>query len=203
VGYQVPRTETCEEDTPPLIVNVEPTPATSPDDHLVAVVHGSLAPQDLLPAEHVVDKGSTDSHVLVDSRRDDEVTSVGPVADDPSWQARAGQGFDQAQVLVDGERQVVPCPVGKQSLSWLPNTSPQNGMRWEVRFARKDGTPYVQRSHGTKAKRAPRLLGRQARDQYEALQAARQRQTTEVFRRQYAARAGVESTHEQAIRRGG
>ena len=46
-------------------------------------------------------------------------------------------------------------------------------------------------------------MGLQAREQYEALQAARQRQTTEAFRQQYAARAGIESTHEQAIRRGG
>jgi transposase len=203
VGYKVHLTETCEEDTPHLIVNVETTPATTPDDHMVAVVHGSLAQQDLLPAEHLVDKGYTDSHVLVDSRRDYDVTIVGPVADDPSWQARAGQGFDKAQFLVDWERQVVTCPVGKQSISWLPNTYPKNGMMWEVRFARKDCTPCVQRSHCTKAKKEPRLLGLQTREQYEALQAARQRQTTEVFRRQYAARAGVESTHEQAIRRCG
>jgi hypothetical protein len=79
--------------------------------------------------------------VLVDSQRDHAVTIVGPVADDPSWQARAGQGFDKSQFLVDGERQVVTCPAGKQSLSWLPNTYPKNGMMWEVRFARTDCTP--------------------------------------------------------------
>ena len=28
------------------------------------------------------------------------------------------------------------CPMGKQSISWLPNTY-KNGMTWEVRFARK------------------------------------------------------------------
>jgi transposase len=98
---------------------------------------------------------------------------------------------------------VVTCPAGKQSISWLPNTDPKNGMTWEVRFARKDCTPCVHRSQGTKAKQEPRLLGLQAREQYEALQAARQRQTTDAFRLQYAARAGIESTHEQAIRRGG
>ncbi|WP_245537432.1 transposase [Thiocystis violascens] len=35
------------------------------------------------------------------------------------------------------------------------------------------------------------------------LQGRREEQATEAFRRQYAARAGVESTHEQAIRRSG
>ena len=48
------------------------------------------------------------------------------MADDPSWQARAGTGFDKAQFLVDWDQQVVTCPMGKQSISWLPNTYPKN-----------------------------------------------------------------------------
>jgi transposase len=203
VGYKVHLTETCDEDTPHVIVNVETTPATTPDDHMVEVVHASLAPRDLLPTEHLVDKGYTDPHVLVDSQRDHAVTIIGPVADDPSWQARAGQGFDKSQFLVDWERQVVTCPAGKQSISWLPNTYPKNGMTWEVRLARKDCAPCVYRSQCTKARKEPRLVGLQAREQYEALQAARQRQTTEAFQQPYAARAGIESAHEQAIRRCG
>ena len=74
----------------------------------------------------------------MESQRLYGVTLIGPVADDPSWPARAGTGFDKAQFLVDWERQVVTCPMGKQSISWLPNTYPQNGMTWEARFARKD-----------------------------------------------------------------
>jgi Transposase DDE domain len=203
VGYKVHLTETCDGDTPHVIVNVETTPATTPDDHMVAVVHASLAQHNLLPAEHLVDKGYTDAHVLVDSQRAYGVTIVGPVAEDPSWQARAGEGFDKSQFLVDWDRHVVICPAGKQSISWLPNTYPKNGMVWEARFARKDCTPCVYRSQCTKAKQEPRILGLQAREHYEMLQAARQRQTTEMFRRQYAPRAGIEGTHAQAIRRCG
>ena len=47
------------------------------------------------------------------------------------------------------------------------------------------------------------MLGLQTREEHETLQAARQRQTTEAFRQQYAARAAIEGTHEQAIRRCG
>ena len=43
----------------------------------------------------------------------------------------------------------------------------------------------------------------QVREQYEALPVARKRQTTEAFQHQHAARSGIESTHEQAIRRCG
>ena len=74
---------------------------------------------------------------------------------------------------------------------------------WEGRFARKACTPCPHRAQCTRAKKEPRLLGLQAREQYEALQTARQRQTTEEFAQQYAPRAGIEGTHAQGIRRCG
>jgi transposase len=203
VGYKVHLTETCETDTPHVIVNVETTPATTPDDHMVKRVHASLEPRALLPTAHLVDKGYTDSQVLVESQRRYGVTRIGPVADDPSWQARTATGFDTSPFRVDWERQIVTCPLGKQSISWLPHTYPKNGMPWEVRFARKDCTPCPQRAQCTRAKQEPRIVGLQTREPYEALQEARQRQTSEEFRQQYAPRAGIESTHAQGIRRCG
>ena len=98
VGYKVHLTETCEADTPHVIVNIETTPATTPDDNMVEVIHASLAPRELLPAEHLVDKGYTDAHVLVGSQREYGVEIVGPVAEDPSWQARAQGGLRQIAV---------------------------------------------------------------------------------------------------------
>src|SRR5262249_23545736 len=61
-GLQVHFTETCDEDRPRLIVNVETTPATTPDDDMIEVVHESLESHDRLPGEHLVDKGYTDAH---------------------------------------------------------------------------------------------------------------------------------------------
>ena len=203
VGSKVQLTETCDPDLPSLIVNVATTPATTPDDNMLAAVHASLAARDLLPSEHLVDKGYTDSHVLVDSRRCFGVEVVGPVADDPSWQAREGEGFAKAAFLVDWERRVVTCPAGKRSISWLPNTYPKNGMVFEARFARKDCTPCPLRARCTRAKLEPRIIGLQAREHHEALHAARHRQTTPEFRARYAPRAGIEATHEQAVRRCG
>ncbi len=130
VGYKVHFTETCDPATPHLIVNVETTPATTPDDNMVAVVHASLAARHRLPAEHLVDKGYTSAQVLLDSQRDYQVAIVGPVADDPSWQARAGEGFAKADFQVDWDRQVVTCPVGHQSGSWWRPVS-------RVRIARR------------------------------------------------------------------
>lgn len=203
VGYKAHLTETCEEDRPHLIVNVETTPATTPDDNMIEVVHESEKGRDLLPGEHLVDKGYTDSRVLIDSQRVYGVTIIGPVADDPSWQARAGEGFDKGSFAVDWDREVVTCPAGKESISWLPNSYTQNGILFEARFSRKDCTPCPSRSRCTKAEKEPRTIGLQARAQHEALQGARREQETEEFRSRYAARAGVEGTHEQANRRCG
>ena len=57
---------------------------------MIKEVHESEKRARLLPGEHLVDKGYTDSDVLVASRREYGVTIVGPVADDPGWQAHAG-----------------------------------------------------------------------------------------------------------------
>ena len=203
VGYKVHVTETCDADAPHVIVNVETTAATTPDDNMLAVIHKSLESRDLLPAEHLVDKGYTDSRVLVDSRNDHGITITGPVADDPSWQARSEEGLDKSQFVVDWDRQVVTCPAGNRSISWLPSTYPQKGTVFEARFARRDCTPCPLRSRCTRSKREPRIIGLQAREHHEALQAARKQQDTAEFQESYAARAGIEATHGQAVRRCG
>ncbi len=57
VGYEVQVTETCDPacEGPHVITNIETTPATTPDDNMVAVIHGSLVKRGLLPSEHLVE----------------------------------------------------------------------------------------------------------------------------------------------------
>ncbi len=165
IGYKVHFTETCDTDTPRLIVNVETTPATTPDDHMAAIVHQSLKERNLLPREHLVDKGYTDSQMLVNSEREYGVTIIGPVAEDPCWQAREGTGFDKSQFVVDWDHRVVTCPAGKQSISWHRHTYPASGMAFEARFARADCTPCASRARCTRAKIEPRSVGLQVREQ--------------------------------------
>jgi len=203
VGYKVHFTESCDTETPRLITNVETTPATTPDDNMVEVVHRSLKRRNLLPSEHLVDKGYTDAKVLVGSRHTYGVEIIGPVAQDPSWQARDGKGFDKSAFAIDWERKIVTCPAGKESISWLPNTYPKNGTVFEARFARRDCAPCAFRPRCTRAKQEPRILGLQTREHHDTLQTMRRRQATDEFRKEYAARAGIESTHAQAIRRSG
>jgi hypothetical protein len=90
-------------------------------------VHRSLDSRNLLPSEHLVDKGYTDATVLVASQRDYGVEIIGPVAQDPSWQSRDKAGFDKSAFAIDWEAKVVTCPAGKQSISWLPKNKPGIG----------------------------------------------------------------------------
>ena len=201
VGYKVHLTETCDADLPRLITHVATTPATTPDDNMLAPIHAALATHDLLPQEHLVDAGYTDADVLVTRQQVHGVTVIGPVALDPSWQAKAGEGFDKASFVVDWGAKRITCPAGKHSLSWLPCTDPPKLSAIHIRFARRDCLACPMRSRCTKAKIEPRELMLQTREQYEALRAARQRQATAEFKAHYAARAGVESAHAQGIRR--
>ncbi len=203
VGYKVHLTETCDPDAPRVITDVQTTPATTPDDGMVPVVHAALAARDLLPAEHLVDKGYTDAATLLESQRDRGVRLVGPVAADPSWQARAGAGFAQADFAVDWEHRVATCPAGKTSAQFRLSPHAPGVPAWEVRFARGDCTPCPARAQCTRAARDPRSLTLLPRDQDEALHAVQRAQTTDAFREAYAARAGIESTHAQAVRRSG
>jgi hypothetical protein len=68
-----------------------------------------------------------------------------------------------------------------------------------IRFAQADCRECPVRSQCVSSKRS-RSLTIRAQDQYVALQAARQRQHTEVFKAQYAKRAGVEGTISQGSR---
>jgi transposase len=202
-GYKVHLTETCDPEMPHVITNVETTVATTPDDHMLTVVHQSLAKIELLPSEHLVDMGYTGCRMLVDSQRHHGVVVVGPVVEDTSWQAQAAEGFSKADFHVDWNGQVVTCPEGKQSISWLPSTYPKGGMQFEARFARNDCAACPMRSCCTRSKVEPRIITLQAREEFEALQSARRNQAKEAFGKSYAARAGIEGTHTQAIRRCG
>lgn len=200
VGYKVHLTETCDEQTPHLITNVETTIATIPDDALPKPIHEALAKRALLPSEHFVDAGYTDAEVLASSQRDHQVKIIGPLALDPSWQARAGEGFDRANFVVDWEAESVRCPKGKRSLSWIPNTDKTKPGAVQVRFSRKDCSICEDRVRCTKSKIEPRLLLLLSREEYELVQKVRQEQTTAEFKATYGVRAGIEGTLSQGVR---
>jgi transposase len=199
-GYKAHLTETCEEDQPLLITNVETTSSTTEDFDVTETIHQHLSEKDLLPAEHLVDSGYIDARVLAESQSEHGVDLVGPARRDPSWQAKAGEGFDLACFVIDWERQSVTCPQGKTTTGWTPHLDEQGEPRIQARFSILDCRTCPSRDKCVRSQTRPRTLRFRPKEQHLALQNARLRMATDKFKQAYAPRAGVEGTISQGAR---
>jgi len=202
-GYRVHVTETCEDDQPLLITNVETSVSTTPDGELTESIHQHLDEKRLLPGEHLVDQGYVDAQVVVESKEEHQIEVIGRVRRDTSWQGRAREGFDISCFAIDWEAQQVTCPEGKQSRYWSRSHDLFDNAVIHVRFAKVDCLACSKRAHCTRSRDGPRSLKLRGRDEHEALQQARERQETEAFKKKYKRRAGVEGTISQGTRRFG
>lgn len=199
-GYKVHLTETCDEDLPHLLIHVETTSATTQDMEMTGTIHQALADKRLLPSEHAMDTGYVDGAHLVTSQTTYGVELLGPVTTSPSWQAKAGQGFDHAGFTIDWQTKQATCPQGNISRKW---TLKQDGTTPEViriQFGKQDCLNCPCRNQCTTAISNPRQLVVRPQAQFEAIQMARQRQQTQEFKDRYAIRAGVEGTISQGVR---
>lgn len=64
-GYKVYLTETCDEEFPRLITNVETSSAPVADFYLTEPIHQSLEKKDLLPTLHLADTGFVDAELML------------------------------------------------------------------------------------------------------------------------------------------
>jgi transposase len=109
-------------------------------------------------------------------------------------QARAGQGYDAASFQLDWEHKTATCPQGKTSRKWKRALDHHHLEIIHVEFGKADCLACPARALCTTAASNPRQLSLRPQAQYEAIQAARRRQTTQEFKEEYALRAGVEGT---------
>jgi transposase len=197
-GYKVHLTETCDPDQPRLITHVETTPATTHDVKVTEKIHNDLASKDLLPDEHLVDGGYLEADLLLSSHNKG-VDLIGPMLADKSWQAKTEGAFDHSQFHIDWERMQATCPNGKTSVYQMEGATRRSSANIHFTFSAADCRPCPFRSKCTRAKAGGRTLTIYPREQYEILQAARERQSTEEFEVLYGTRAGIEGTISQAV----
>jgi transposase len=198
VGYKVHLTETCEDDTPHLITQVETTPATEADNVALPRIHQELDERALLPREHLVDTTYGSGELLLSSQKTYGVELLCPVRLDLQWQTQAGTQYDMSAFLVDWEAQQVICPQGNVSRSWKPQRRPNGKPTIQVQFSRAECRACLARANCTRNQSGPRKLILNPKAEHLALQAARERQKTQDFKRQYAQRAGIEGTLSQS-----
>ncbi len=195
-GDKVQRTETCDDDTLPMLTDVTTTPAPTADNTVAATIQARLAERGLLPRTHLADAGYVTADRLVTSGTEHGGNLLGPIHEDHRWQARANAGFAQADFALDGNAERATCPQGKVGMEWKPAADSAGRAVVRTRFAPADRGPCPARAPcnaSTRARMVP------IRPQNEALIAARQRQHTAVLKGEYRCRAGIEGTIAQGV----
>jgi len=199
-GYKVHLTETCDADLPHLVVNVKTTPATTQDMEMTDVIHQELESKQLLPSEQFMDTGYVDGEHIVTSEKRYGVELIGPVAQNPSWQAKDPQAYDNSKFSIDWDNKVVTCPEGKTSKKWTVRQNSEGQEEIRARFGEKDCKTCPARALCTRAAVNPRQVVLRPREQHEAIQVRRSEQTTKEFQERYAKRSGIEGTISQGTR---
>lgn len=201
VGYKVHLTETCDDQSPRIITSVQTTLATTDDGKMTTPIHETLQARDLLPADHLVDTAYLDAELLVTSQQTYGVNLVGPTRINTSWQARQKEsGFAAENFKVDWEKRQGICPAGKTNQYWQPAIDTRGHPVIHIRFDREDCGVCAVRIQCTRGKRPRRTVTVRPQPQQLALEAAREREKTEAFKKQYAHRAGIEGTISLGVR---
>ena len=197
VGYKVHLTETCEDAQPYLITQVMTIVSTEADSDTLPQIQQKLAATSLLPSQQLVDTGYVSVERIVQSQELHQVDLVGPARKDQKWQALAGEGYSAANFNVDWRNQQATCPQGHTSHSWF-NTLENGQPHVFIKLSRKHCGPCPVRPQCTRTKR--RGIKLRAGTQYQALQAARERDSQADWPLLYNQRAGIEGTLSQGVR---
>jgi transposase len=163
--------------------------------------HAALQQRGVLPKTHIVDTGFLDAALLVESRDASGVDLLGPTCLDDRSQAREGAGFDAQHFQIDWAQQGATRPAGKISRGWTSAIDNRGNPVIKIKFSTKDCRRCDQLIQCVRStKRYPRrTLTIWPQPQYQALQAARQREATPMFQAEYARRAGIEGTISRGI----
>jgi transposase len=161
-------TETCEEDTPHVITDVQTTPAPRSDFDLLPTIQADLAAREVLPAEQLMDAGYVTAEHLVTRQRDRQVSVLGSVSLDSGWQAKVHQGFEMAAFGIDGEAHTATCPQGRHNTLWMPGHDRHQHAVINIRFARNDCQACPMRERCTHSPTEPRMLTVRPQEYHEA-----------------------------------
>lgn len=141
-GYKVHLTESCDEEAPHLITDVQTTPAPQCDADMTLPIEQSLQAHHLLPSVLLLDQGYVTADHLLSSQDTYQIDLVGPIACNPSWQTQSQAGFGAANFEIHWSEQYALCPQGCRSVQWYSNQNSHDQDTIQIRFAATDCTPW-------------------------------------------------------------
>jgi transposase len=199
-SYKLFVTETCDDDLPCLITDVRVTPAPESDISQTVPIQQSLMKRKLTPGEHFMDGGFVAAETVLRSQQDRQIAIVASMRRNPSWQARAGEGYGAAAFHIDWEQHRVTCPQDKINVSWSVHEDLSHHLVASIRFARDDCFSYAARQLCTCSHKQGRHLAARLQDRFELLLHQRQAEETEDWQTHYHRRAGIEGAFSQEVR---
>jgi len=182
VGYKAEIVETAEPDRPNFVTAVDVHNAAKPDRSALQPMVEDLKQKDLLPEQLYVDAGYTSGKAIDTLQQDHDVALRGPVAEEPERGV-----FSQSDFTIDLEKEQTTCPQGHTSASCSHD---KNG-EIQFTFSKADCASCPLRSKCTKGK-GPRHLT--VNKHFHTLQARRDEQKQEAFKKEMHARAAIEGT---------
>ena len=193
LGYKLQVTETCDDDHPRLIVDLEPTGALDNDSPELPHIQARLKAQDTLPGEHYVDQGYMSGQGLVTSA-EQGINLMGiPLAD-----TQAPSGFGQADFDIHEAQQQATCPDEQTSTVWSEHPNPEGtASQIQIRF---DGKRCQACRFFGLCTTSPQGRSLTLHPYRSALAARRAEAQTPAFRDKLHVRAGIEATISELVR---
>ncbi len=193
IGYKLQATETCDDERPHLIVDVEVTAAYQNDSPQLLPIQERLEVQGTLPGEQLVDQGYMSGENLVKSAERGIELLGNPLQD-----TQSPAGFRQGNFHIDEQAQQAVCPAGQKSRVWAIRQSPrQERPAIQIRFPAEACRCCSFFGKCTTSKQGRSLTLHPYRA---ALLARRQEAQMPSFQKRLHLRAGIESTLSEAVR---
>lgn len=195
VGDKVQLTETDDEGYPHLITDIVGTGSNRTDYEELSLIQERLEKRQCQPSEHYVDAGYMSGPNLKISH-DRQIDLIGPLTTVMTAQDQIPDGITQAQFQVDTTKQCVTCPQGHT----VGNPTLEE---YSLRFQ------FPKQICATCELRPRCCTGQGGRTigvniHYELVRAARERQKTETFKKDYHQhRSGVEGSLSALVRGNG
>jgi transposase len=192
LGDKVQVTETDDEGYPHIITDIVATDSNQTDYEELPLIQARLIERQCKPGEHYVDAGYMSGPNLAHSQ-DLKIDLIGPLPEVVTPQDLLTDGITQAHFQLDPIEKIATCPQGHQARnpSLVVNT-------WNFHFPAKVCAVCPVRTRCCTGK-AGRSVGMNIH--YDLVQAARARQKTEAFKKDYHQhRSGVEGSLSALVR---